>query len=265
MHILRSWYDSLALLLPSQLSLFILVSLLSTYKTFLVLLRAWPFWLFTAGLAVWGYFDQVMVQPYWCLVFTSGVECFFKKFIWHFCAFILALMLVLLTCAATRPSISLKNMPYFYSLMHKAVKIIAVLVAVQCIGYSIMAIDIPWVSSLATVFLVADWVEVDCILYVLFILFVLDAEGTFSSLFDAAKRTVIMLVYNLPLFIIFNLASHAVQGILLVLLKFLSLDTSFFAWFPLWLVTMPLLVNIWANIYIKKLHEHPDLYFVTPK
>ncbi len=265
MHILRSWYDSLTLLLPSQLKLFGLVSLLSTGKTYRVLCRQWIFWCLVAGMAVWGYLDQVMIQPYWCMVFTSGIECFFKKFIWHFFSFMLAMTLVVLTCAATRPSIGLKNTNYFKALARHAALILMSIVVVQLIGYLCMALAGVWLMNLTSVILVSDWAKTASVLYVLFALFVFDTDSKSVALFQSVQRTAIMVLYNLPLIIVLNLIMQAAEMGLYLLLAFVNLDTQFFAWYILWLGMMPFIVNIWANLYIKKIHEHPDLYFVIPK
>lgn len=265
MHILRSWYDSLSLLFPSQISLFGLVSLLSTYKTWQVLARTWVFWAAIVAMSVWGYFDQTMIQPYWCLAFSTGFECIFKRFVWHFCAFLVAMVLVLVAAAATRPSVGLKDASYFNNIIGHMISILGVIIVLQCIGYTCMALSNIWITNTASALLVTSWQKTYSLWYVLFAFFGFDTDGTLSSILIVIRRMIVMVLYNLPLVAIVNFFIHALEWCVYYVLMYLGLDTHFFIAFIVWLIAMPLIVNIWANIYIKKLHEHPDLYFVSPK
>jgi len=113
-------------------------------------------------------------------------------------------------------------------------------------------------------------------LWIFFLLFFLDSDGSIKQLWYAVVRAVKMTIYNLPLLFV-SMAFLWVATVIAVrsfVLIIHYLASAWFATYTLEVVALllfyaclfkPLLINIWTNIYIKKLHEMPDLYFKQPK
>lgn len=269
MKLLRSWRDSLLLLAPQNFKLFALVTLKSTFETYKVLARTvWYFWLLPVIILI--------QQLYW------SKEAFLAKFMaplsvpYYIMTGVLyvgfAVWITVVFCLATRPSIGKKTLDYFQK--HARFILILALIAILLWQlhfwwnrffpsyYYELTAALALVPAL-TALILSDFVP----LLTFFILFFLDSDGSVKQLWYAAVRAVKMTVYNLPLLVIL------VVGMVLPVFMLIRYGTShqwsgyiYVGALLLYLLLLkPLIINIWTNIYIKKLHEMPDLYFKQPK
>lgn len=270
MRLLRSWRDSLLLLAPQNFKLFALVTLKSTFDTYKVLARAvWYFWM----LPIIILFQQL----YWGKeAFTAQFKAPLSMPMYLFIGVLyigFAVWMTVAYCLSTRPSIGQKNRVYFER--HGRFILILALVAILLWQFNFWRNRFfPFyyyelTSALAlipalTAFVLPDFVP----LLTFFILFFLDSDGSVKQLWNAVVRAVKMTVYNLPLLLVLMMV---ITLPMLMLAKYAtSYQWSGYAWnigAPLFYMFLlkPLLVNIWTNIYIKKVHEMPELYFNQPK
>ncbi len=104
------------------------------------------------------------------------------------------------------------------------------------------------------------------ILYMIFLLFAFDSDGSPIALYTALKNSLKMIIYNFPVFLLLYL----VLGILGILVH--SLVGSALGYFEgftiatvLYILFTPIQVAFITNIYIKFLHSQPTLYFHQPE
>lgn len=269
MRLLRSWRDSLLLLAPQNFKLFALVTLKSTFETYKVMMRAvWYFWmlpviiviqqLYLGKEAFEARFLTPLSVPYYIMVGALYVG--------------FAAWVTITFCLATRPSIGQKNRLYFDNHRRFILPLACIAIALWLLGFWLSrffnSVHYELTSALAlvpalVVFMLPDFVP----LLTFFILFFLDSDGSIKELWTAAVRAVKMTVYNLPLLLIL-MTIITVPVLMLFTYGTLHQWSGYMNLGMLLLyifLLKPLLINLWANIYIKKLHEMPDLYFNQPK
>lgn len=234
MQILHTWKESFSIFVPKNLKLFLLVTLNAIIDTFTTLLKYWWFlyaillFLFTPML------NWVMVP----IVNTmGGVTLFYGIFTFKI-AFI-PILIFFLTCLAARPSTWLKNYAYFGRYL----------------------LRFWYVPFLILFFLMGGLHKIPlmALLFLLYILFLIDSDGAIMSIGWSLIRAIKMLIYNLPLFIIIEVL---MQGFTIGI-SFLHLGLLIYT--ILLLIILPLFVCLVTNIYVKKLHDQSELYFPTPK
>lgn len=235
MTLVQSWIDSLQLLKPKNLQLFALVTLKSIVEAYKLLFKYW-WWLFV-----------LLAGCYAIFLWPSTVEQ--QLNVGHYTLLASRLLYQLLffaTCLATRPSIAKKDCTYFRSHMF-AFLYMAVYLAI---------VPIPlW----PTPFSVWD---------IFLILFFLDSEGGPKNFFLSMWYALKMIIFNYPLLAILGIILHAPKW--LFELIYFHLNGSAFV-YPvvifniLGALLLPIGICIYANIYIKKLHDQFDLYFKQPQ
>lgn len=253
MRLLRSWRDSLLLLAPQNFKLFALVTLKSTFETYKVLARVWY-------LSLIPLITPIAIKLYLISLGPDNALDFFKTTWSYHAGMFVASMQVLLTvmvCLATRPSIKQKNAAYFISYIRSSLMLVFVgtLLKQAYLLWSWVGWNGAFSMQIATHYIP---------LWIFFILFFLDSDGSIKEFWTSVVRAVKMTVYNLPLLMILIFVVSLVGGVfakLIVLHRLLAYASLFMYLFLL----KPLVINIWTNIYIKKLHEMPDLYFKQPK
>lgn len=233
MELVQAWKDSLALLKPQNMHLFLLVTLKSVIEAYKTLLLYW-WWLFAILL-------YCCIVPYYHTMSMSSLRWFTIIVQWSFQLLIFASLL------ATRSSVEQKNCSYFREHM---------LYFLAPAGLLLFIPIAMWPSALTAV-------------YVFFVLFYLDSQkrlnpfkvhlqenDSIRSLWNAVK----MVLYSYPLLII--------TGIFFLLpgqLIFSYLYPCHLLYDILAIVLTPVSLCFYTNIYIKKLHEQFDLYFEQPK
>lgn len=259
MGLLHSWRDSLLLLTPHNFKLFALATFKSIIETYKVLARVWYLWLLPVIV------PMVLVAS--GLYYVSLGSTFFESLLFHMFGLFLLTICVwmsVLCCLATRPSNEQKNLNYFKDHVRFFLLLAFAVILLWQFDFWLHWLKIfsrSYTHESASLFraleflLLADFMP----LWIFFILFFLDSDGGIKQLLFAAVRAVQMTVYNLPLLIVLVFA-------LVVPSFILAHATVAYQWpeyigLLLYLFLLkPLLINIWTNIYIKKLHETPKLY-----
>jgi hypothetical protein len=246
MTLLQSWADSLTLLKPKNLQLFVMVTIKSIieayklyFKYFWWLILAMPIFLFIAPdvAAAWRNNDGNSLARYATLL---GIAASLYG------------LLFLAACFATRPSILQKDCAYFRTQFKKIILywlawgMFRVLLMKYAVLFGKTAFYLGNTSLCAPEL-------------IFFVLFFADSDGGLKNIFASFWNTLKMVIYNLPLIFLINF----IFGLSLFLVSY------FFNISPLMQIIigaflMPIGVCTYANIYIKKLHDQFDLYFKQP-
>jgi hypothetical protein len=246
MTLFQSWADSLTLLKPKNLQLFVMVtikSILEAYKLYFKyfwwLLLALLIFLFIApDLAVaWKNNDGQNLARY-ATLFGMAISLYG--------------ILFLAACFVTRPSILQKDCAYFRTQFKK---IILYWLAWWCLSVVLIKYGSFW-----KIFAYSDNVYSCSTALIFFVLFFADSDGGLKNIFISAWNAWKMVIYNLPLLLIVALCF----GIPILLFNHLIYIS------PLMKVIiaaflMPITVCTNTNIYIKRLHDQFDLYFKQPQ
>jgi nitric oxide reductase large subunit len=110
------------------------------------------------------------------------------------------------------------------------------------------------------------------------IFFFLDSRITFKSFIRAHAKAAKMLVYNVPICLVVTILLEIIEicyvvlgsklyDILIVTLgnSMFPVAVAFLVWSSILLLFVPVVVSVLSNMYIKFLHEQPDVYFDQPK
>jgi hypothetical protein len=260
MTLIQSWMDSLSVLKPKNLQLFLMVTLKSILEAYKLMFK---------------YFWWVLLLQLVCYM-QIGTAYFMRAF---FIAAGLQSLLFFMICAATRPSIVKKNCAYFRSQLFSFLCYMGFLAGIAGIVFVLKL-------SLPTLFYVLFYT---CVPF--FILFFLDSEKNIKSYFLSMWYALKMILFNLPLIacayvalFIFNesliwivdlLMSFLNQGIVMLVSNFRVLRPALFFLFSVTgglqalvsqgILFMPVGICLYANIYIKRLHDQFELYYKQPQ
>jgi hypothetical protein len=200
------------------------------------------YWWWAFVLMVGCYVVNVWSLPFW--PYADRVSCLLYQ------------LLFFATCAATRPSIMKKDCAYFRSQMYAFIMLII---------FSILASKVVW--SAVVLQWCTPW-------YIFSVLFFLDSGKGLKNFLLSMWYALKMIVFNLPLLFIiklcFNLlvwvayyfffgipqSMYMIGAMLLPLGVMLPTMQNILA-----ALLLPIFICIYANIYIKKLHDQFDLYF----
>ncbi len=228
MVLLHTWKNSLNVLIPRNLNLFLLITINTCIKACYVFIKsAWP--LFIPFIFLW------YVLVVYTFTFLGARSVTIVISIIHYLFFFL-------WCVATRPSVNRKTIGYFFSYFRRFWYLIP-LIYIDSTFFGIYGLFVS----------------------VIFTLFVLDSEGSIRSFLYSLVRTAKMIFYNLPVFLIVSfIISFSVKLLLGPVLNWMHLPDIFTGFFSLvvWSLVMSLYICFFSNIYIKKLHEQFDLYFL---
>ncbi|HEV2601072.1 MAG TPA: hypothetical protein VGT41_02135 [Candidatus Babeliales bacterium] len=297
MNILSEWKDSLSLLYPANIKLFLLVTLNTLRQTFVVWIRYyWSFILLYSVFAVSVLFPEFgLVELGYGLLFWGTIILTYQKFsmwllyywmllllVWfllplrlinvkEFESFLITIGLLILLVEfiiGMRPSVGLKNYEYFDQYAFHSIISVALLYGVwQLCG----AMYSP--NYAGTVFILL--LMVMAVLSMFTIMFFLDGKVSIKNLLCSIYRALKMFLYNLPFICLL---------LLLGSVAFLAISKLFFG-VVIWLAS---LVNIamypntvfsdvlisaflfcvalvaicfFGNLYVKKSQEQYKLYF----
>jgi len=247
MRLVQAWENAITLFYPSNFKFFILITIRSIVEAYKILLHYW----------------------WWLLALISGATLFGlgnDTGFFFFLLVVLNYMFIFAFSLATRPSLKKKNVTYFSSYLplflptltgFLGIKLFEVLLLPNIIG-----IDMDQWQS---VFLLVK--SFSYATQVFFIFFFLDSDHTIRQLLQSLVRSVKMTIYNYPICLFFGLmilvleiAVSFVVGVFLfvweeteLFLRIIDLISK--------VVFVPIQLSIFANIYIKKLHEQFDYYF----
>ena len=238
MHILQSWQESLSLFKPSNFKLFLLVSIRAFGLALKTLFLYWG-WLI---LFFWTY-DYVIPES---ISQQLNIDSVLRS-----------ILLFLFICCL-RPTTPLKNAEYFAKMFGKFWYVILIIIGLYWLDSKLPDLNIIVDSSVYLCF---------SLVLTLFLLFMVDSDGSIKSVLLSLYRSVKMLVYNLPWFLIIALV--------FTILEILELGISMYvAQFSdsLAVIVHNLLqgvfygfhITLLANFYIKRLYDQIELYFVMP-
>lgn len=235
MTLVQAWVDSISLLKPKHLKLFVLVTLKSIIDAYTVLAKYW-WWLFAIIIACF-------VVPY---VWADSINVFLQAERISHWAYQILLFAALV---ATRPSLFPKDCAYFRSNM---------------IYFLVQAVFLVFLSY-------SFWPSAVTPAYFFGVLFFLDSGKnilfydnkmymTNNDLLMSWWRAFLMVVYNYPLLVTVGLVFYLPVYVVYSYVLFAPLLHNIIGAFLL-----PITVCTYTNIYIKKLHDQFDLYFKQPK
>ncbi len=245
MHLLNAWKESLSILKPANLKLFLLVTLKSVIDVYKLIFK--KFWVMLLAIIFASVTIPVIIRMY-----TSPFMGFTDYFGWvvggmagpEITSFVLLLVLLeifilfsicLIECfmyLLTRPSVHLKNYRYlfgyakhcmyifFYKLFFKTIAIIL------SISLTFLALElVDWVFLNKTILSLIDASRVaGATLWAFFILFMLDSDGTISSSIKSLWRACKMWMLNFPICIILScIVVYGNQSILFVVQKIIMI------------------------------------------
>lgn len=255
MYVLHAWKSSLAIFIPSNFKLFLLVTLkkiMSTFKSYLK--YGWPFILmysFVAGVGILFSFNNSEVldtirQGLWYWLIVVSLLIGWMSFI--ICSFLVAIF--------ARPSVDQKNCAYMRSFARRYfLGYLLLNLLFNClflIMNSLLSIKYHGTETMHFSFDVIRYflIKVWYIINLIGILFYLDLGGGFFSIFKSVWFAVKMAFYNLPFVVI-------IAGLLLVshigcdYIKVISY---------MQLILYPILFCFIATLYTKKVHDQARLY-----
>ncbi|MEX0849719.1 MAG: hypothetical protein WD055_05810 [Candidatus Dependentiae bacterium] len=251
MLLLRSWKDSLALFIPKNFKLFLLVSLKTAMETYGNLL--YYFWwliLLVFVFEIGCYYPEcILLGPAWYLIDSVLIVC-------------LAFSLLMLV----RPSVQPKGFHYFEEHAKKT-----------AIGFVVLYFLFNFVRShLGDAVLNAlAWLNGQSLIYetlhpfaqflydqspfimlppfVFSVLFYFDSNGTIKSWLLSIVRGIVMFVYNFPFCLISVLACFGLWTVL----HYISPLYGKFLFFSF----VPFVVSYFKTMYVKRVHDQFSLYY----
>jgi hypothetical protein len=242
MTLLQAWGDSLSLLKPQNLKLFLLVTLKSIIEAYKVLMRYW-WWLY-AIMAV-------------CCFITIPLTALISP--WAF------QILFFATIASTRPSLFQKDGAYFKDIMRYFALVIPLLLVLPYAW---------WPATYSMLYLLWVLFFLDSRRKI-----VSQDSDVIHSFLNALKMVIynlpLLLIVHLAriiiLLVLFMLIALLMDFFMVNLIikytfsGFATINASL-AWQNLLsIILAPVFICLYTNIYIKKLHDQFDLYFKQPK
>jgi len=245
MRLVQAWKNAITLFYPSNFKLFILITIRSIVEAYKILLHYW----------------------WWLLVLISGATLFKwgNTGFFFFLSIVLNYVFIFAFSLATRPSLKKKNVTYFSSYLSLFLPTIAGFLSIKL--FEVLLVKITGIDM-------NQWQSVRLLVksfsyatQVFFIFFFLDSDHTIGQLLQSLLRSVKMTIYNYPICLFFGLIILGLEtafiffaGIFLfaweevaILLRIIDLVNK--------VVFVPIQLSVFANIYIKKLHEQFDYYF----
>jgi len=245
MRLVQAWKNSITLFYPSNFKLFVLITIRSIVEAYKILLHYW----------------------WWLLLLISGVTLFKwgDTGFFLFLSVVLNYMFIFVFSLATRPSLKKKDVAYFGSYFLLFLPTIAGFLSIKLFEVLLakfIGIDMDQWQSVRLLVKSFSYAT-----QVFFIFFFLDSDHTMRQLLQSLLRSVKMTIYNYPICLFFGLI---ILGLEIAFIFFAGI--FLFAWEEVAIflriidlvnkvVFVPIQLSVFANIYIKKLHEQFDYYF----
>ncbi len=251
MLLLRSWKESLALFVPKNFKLFLLVTIKSAVETYGFL--AYYFWWLVLLVLV---FDMACYFP----------ECMLQGNTWAFAEITFKLLLSFVLFTLVRPSVPLKSFSYVTQQVRKSLAgFLATYSFFYMVRSEIGSLVIGGFSKLlgpsvafdlVYTFFIFIYTDAPLVIVPPFIfsaLFYLDSAGTIKELLLSVWRGIVMFIFNFPFCLV---------SMILILLIWKGLLATFgiygqFIFFSF----IPFMVSYFKNMYVKRLHDQFNLYF----
>ncbi len=245
MTLLQSWADSLQLLKPKNLQLFLMVTLKSIIEAYKLYFKY--FW-WSIVLVVVLFF----IAPDYVVAFRARDMSSIARYIeLAGLAYILYTLSFLSVCFATRPSIEKKNCHYFRQQFKKVIFYWLIWIVV------FMILGIKNVRmSVMSLLIVASWSW----WYIFTVLFFADSAGGLKNLFLSMWHAAKMGLFNFPLLAIMFIALR-LPAIMVSKYFFITPIVNHI----IGTLLLPIGICTFANIYIKRLHDQFDLYVKQPQ
>jgi hypothetical protein len=238
MTLLQSWADSLTLLKPKHLQLFVMVTIKSIIEAYKSYIRY--FWWAIVSLIMCAIASQFLPLQDYAFLNVQYKNLLFFTSCWFY------ELLFLAVCFCTRPSILQKDSVYFFLQFKKII---------------LFWIFVPLFS----------WSSAAYYGYVFTVLFFADSDGGLKSFLRSLWNAVKMIVFNLPLIVLLGAGIYFFgwiggKGLAQFLIaQNIYLYPQFFLFFNvIGALLLPIGVCTYTNIYIKRLHDQFDLYFKQP-
>ena len=291
MQLIQSWKNSIKFFYPKNVKLFALVTLKSIVECYKVLLRYWWWFMLLFGAVIifkaWSWY--VITNPVASVASTHVIRKFLGV---HLLAWldivihILSQFFIFIVCIATRPSVAKKDFNYFVSYLPYFCYVFLLLLPMGLpIFYHhwlVLKLSNLLVIFFEYWFVHLFWLTATSPVYIFFLMFFLDSDKRPKQFVLSFYRSFKMIIYNYPLCWLFVMGFYCIgyivhYGIGLqmpsialqqVQAESWSLSTKIIFESTIWFLKVflsPIPICIFANIYIKKLHEQFDVYFTQSK
>ncbi len=289
MKLIQAWKDSLKTLLPKNLKLFSLVTLKAIVECYKVLLRYWWWFILLLGAVtifkVWLWYGVINRSSF---VLTYGAKKFLgvSILVWPDMALaVLSQLFIFIVCLATRPSVTKKDVNYFTSYLPYFCYVFILLLPMGLPFFFRHCLLLKLFNSLAVFyaywFIILLWLTATSPVFIFFLLFLLDSDKRPKQFVLSFYRSFKMIIYNYPLCWLLVVGFYCIgyvvyYGMSLQMPSIALQQSQTEAWSReiemmlestigfLKVLLSPIPICIFANIYIKKLHEQFDLYFTQP-
>lgn len=235
MQILSSWKNSVALFAGQQLYLVSLVTLKSFVKTVEILARFW--WFLYLFLAV------VIFTPLAELLTIIIPDMHALFIVVSLMINSIASCMIFFTLLTLRSSVLPKNYAYFFIYLKKFwylmpfIFLFNLFIPLSCMS------GICWLFSF------------------IWMLFLVDDGGSIWAIGSSARRTAQMIFYNAPLFLVISLLFYPIFWLNHYLFSGIAINIFIIET----LVILPVWASIITTLYINRVHDQSELYFVTAK
>jgi len=235
MQLLQSWKESLLIFEPSNFKLFLIVTVKLIWETYKILFKY--FWL-----VIMFYILSLRFQRGTGLVFSVKIA--------------LNIVIIFAIFLTVRLSVSIKNLAYFNEKFRNYfIPFMLGLSCFVCFWFLLLLFD-SWIASLIWDLNLSLTLGFFVLLpvAVFFFLFLLDSDGRIQFLVSSLIRAIKMTLYNYP----FCFIVYGIIFVLSFLLRYRMPGVDFDA---LMILSLPIPICVFSNLYIKQVHEHFDLYF----
>lgn len=251
MYFLRSWKESVAVFLPKNFKLYLLVTIKNTMETY--------------GNLIYYFWWLILLA----FVFEVGCyypECLLVGPVWEFVEASLTIALSFVLLMLVRPSVRSKGFFYFeqharktfigFTLMYFAFDFIrarvgngVLLLISRLYGQTIMHASLGQLAS----FIYQQSPFIMLPPFIFSVLFYFDSNGSIKSWFVSIVRGFIMFIYNFPFCLISVIGCFGLwHG-----LQWLSPNYGIYLFFSF----IPFVVSYFRTMYVKRLHDQFSLYY----
>jgi len=274
MHIIQAWKDSLRLFKVPQFKLFFLITVKSILQVYKIIgLYFWPFIL---GIII--HHNYCDFYPLWLKQYTFLIDVVLYSFF---------VFLIFLSIRSSVPKKTvlyyMRHLLYFFPFIlwtgaiywfdvlvmsrkiGKVFRIIAYALSLIAGDWGIAHFDVLSTGPSNTTFGYIPIGEFGQFWFVplgvFFTFFMLDSNGKPLTILRSLWRALIMVLYNYPAVLLLYLFSIIVYGVIL----FAVMATPVALWAPWGLFLSPIPISVFANFYIKYVHDQFSIYFGEKK
>lgn len=249
--LLKSWKESLLLFAPKNFKLFLLVTFKSAAESYSLLFYYFWWLLLLAFALAFGCFYHI------CMPVDN---------ILHWLYQCLQLILFCILVILVRPSLMVKNRIYVRNQLQQSwfgFLMLYGIISLYITALFVVLLTMGWIDHIFTHFyggmpLLLFYNDLPVIVMPSFIIpcmFYYDSAKYMADLLGSLWRGMIMILFNLPFFMISMLFFIGFYGLLLTFFDFYG--------YYLFFSFIPFVVSYFKNIYVKRLHDQFNLYYVA--